>query len=104
MLYLTHAIYSSATNAISTIDWGASWRYLALAALCFSAVPLAQALSFWLILRLLGARAPLGDALRIWSWSYVLRYAPSGALAVVYRVREKERLRATRDQSSSAPA
>lgn len=90
--------------AISTIDWSSSWRYIAVGALCFSAAPLAQALSFWLVLRLLGARAPLGDALRIWSWSYVLRYAPSGALAVVYRVREKERLRATRDQVLAAEA
>ena len=90
--------------AISTIDWGSSWRYLALGAMCFSAAPLAQALSFWLVLRLLGARAPLGNALRIWSWSYVLRYAPSGAVAVVYRVREKERLCATRDQVLAAEA
>src|SRR5262249_45692231 len=68
------------------------------------AAPVAQAVSFWLVLRLLGARAPLGDALRIWSWSYVLRYAPSGALAVVYRVREKQRLGATRDQVLAAEA
>jgi hypothetical protein len=47
---------------------------------------------------LLGARAPFGDAMQIWANAYVLRYAPSGALAVVYRVRERDRVRATREQ------
>ena len=40
----------------------------------------------------------------IWAHSYVLRYAPSGALAVVYRVRERERIHATRDQVLAAEA
>jgi hypothetical protein len=36
--------------------------------------------------------------MRIWANSYVLRYAPSGALAVVYRIRQRDRVRATREQ------
>jgi len=90
--------------AISDLDWAGSWRILLLAAALFAAAPLAQALTFWIILRLLDARAPFGEAMVIWAHSYVLRYAPSGALAVVYRVRERERMRATRDQVLAAEA
>jgi glycosyltransferase 2 family protein len=90
--------------AVSSLDWGASWHLLLIAALGFAAAPLAQAISFWLILRLLGARPPFADAMLIWAHSYVLRYAPSGAIAVVYRVRAKERLAASRDQILTAEA
>ena len=90
--------------AISELDWAGSWRILLLAAALFAAAPLAQAFTFWLILRLLGARAPFGEAMVIWAHSYVLRYAPSGALAVVYRVRERARIDASRDQILAAEA
>lgn len=90
--------------AITGLDWGGVWRILLLSAVAFAAEPLAQAASFWAILRLLGARAPFGEAMVIWGHSYVLRYAPSGALAVVYRVRKRDRLRATRDQVLAATA
>jgi hypothetical protein len=40
----------------------------------------------------------------IWANAYVLRYAPSGALALVYRVRERERVRATREQIVASEA
>lgn len=84
--------------AIAALDWRSAWRSMLAAALAFAVAPVAQSVSFWLVLRLLGARAPFGEAMRIWADSYVLRYAPSGALAVVYRVRQKARLAATRDQ------
>ena len=90
--------------AVTALNWGASWRVLLIGALAFAAAPLAQAVSFWLILRKLGARAPFADSMQIWAHSYVLRYAPSGALAVVYRVRAKERLNASRDQILTAEA
>jgi uncharacterized membrane protein YbhN (UPF0104 family) len=90
--------------AVTSMDWGRAWRALLVGAVAFAAAPLAQAVSFWLILRKLGARAPIGDSLLIWAHSYVLRYAPSGAMAVVYRVRSKERLGATRDQILTAEA
>ena len=70
----------------------------------FSVAPLAQATSVWVILRLLGARAPFGLAMAVWGHGYVLRYAPSGALAVVYRVRARDRLSATREQILAAEA
>jgi glycosyltransferase 2 family protein len=91
-------------HAISELDWAGSWRIVLAGAALFAVAPLAQALTFWIILRLLGARSALADALVIWAHSYVLRYAPTGALAVVYRVRERERLAATREQILAAEA
>jgi uncharacterized membrane protein YbhN (UPF0104 family) len=91
-------------GAISDLDWEGAWPVLLAAAALFSVAPLAQAASFWVILRLLGARAPFGDAMVIWAHSYVLRYAPTGALAVVYRVRDRARLDATREQILAAEA
>jgi glycosyltransferase 2 family protein len=85
-------------DAIGDLDWEGSWPILLGSAALFAAAPLAQASTSWIILRLLGARAPFGEAMAIWANSYVLRYAPSGALAVVYRVRERERVNATREQ------
>jgi len=90
--------------AITAMNWGATWRVLLLGAVAFAAAPLAQAVSFWMILRLLQARPPFAVAMLIWAHSYVLRYAPSGAIAVVYRVRERDRLQATRDQILTAEA
>jgi uncharacterized membrane protein YbhN (UPF0104 family) len=90
--------------AITELDWAGSWRTLLLSSVFFAAAPLAQAVTFWIILRLLTARAPFGEAMVIWAHSYVLRYAPSGALAVVYRVRERARLNATREQILAAEA
>lgn len=94
---LTLAVRSQWT-AISELDWAGSWRVILAAAALFAVAPLAQALTSWVILRLLGARAPFGEVMVIWAHAYVLRYAPSGALAVVYRVRERERVRASREQ------
>jgi uncharacterized membrane protein YbhN (UPF0104 family) len=91
-------------DAISELDWAGSWRILLTAAALFAVAPIAQALTFWIILRLLGARSPLWEALVIWAQSYVLRYAPTGALAVVYRIRERDRLLATREQILAAEA
>jgi hypothetical protein len=91
-------------GAITELDWAGSWRVVLASAVFFSAAPLAQACTFWIILRLLGARAPFGEAMVIWAHSYVLRYAPSGALAVVFRVRGRARLRATREQILAAEA
>jgi hypothetical protein len=85
-------------DAISDLDWEGSWPILLASAALFAVAPLAQASTSWMILRLLGAPAPFGDAMQIWANAYVLRYAPSGALAVVYRVRERNRVRATREQ------
>jgi uncharacterized membrane protein YbhN (UPF0104 family) len=85
-------------SAITELDWAGSWRVILAAAALFAVAPLVQASTSWMILRLLGARAPFGAVMVIWAHAYVLRYAPSGALALVYRVRERERVRATREQ------
>jgi glycosyltransferase 2 family protein len=85
-------------DAITELDWSGSWPVLLGSAALFAVAPLAQASTSWLILRLLGARAPFGEAMRIWANAYLLRYAPSGALALVYRVRERARVDATREQ------
>ena len=91
-------------SAITELDWAGSWRILLASAALFAAAPLAQASTSWIILRLLGARAPFGETMVIWAHSYVLRYAPSGALAVVYRVRERARVNATREQILTSEA
>jgi glycosyltransferase 2 family protein len=85
-------------DAIVELDWEGSWPILLGSAALFAVAPLAQATTSWIILRLLGARAPFGEAMAIWANSYVLRYAPSGALAIVYRLRERDRVHATREQ------
>ncbi len=100
---LTLAVRSQ-WGAIGELDWAGSWRVILMAAALFAVAPLAQASTSWMILRLLGARAPFGEVMVIWAHAYVLRYAPSGALALVYRVREKERVRATREQILASEA
>lgn len=91
-------------SAVSDLDWEGSWPVLLGSAALFAVAPLAQASTSWIILRLLGARAPFGDAMAIWAGSYVLRYAPSGALAIVYRIRERGRVNATREQILASEA
>ena len=86
------------------LDWTGSCRILLGSAALFAFAPLAQAFTFWIVLRLLGASSSLAEALVIWAHSYVLRYAPTDVLAVVYRVRERDRLAATREQILSAEA
>jgi hypothetical protein len=91
-------------DAITELDWAGSWPVLLGSAALFAVAPLAQASTSWIILRRLGARAPFPEAMAIWANSYVLRYAPSGALALVYRVRERERVHATREQIVASEA
>jgi glycosyltransferase 2 family protein len=91
-------------DAITELDWAGSWPILLASAALFAVAPLAQASTSWIILRLLGAHAPFGETMAIWANSYVLRYAPSGALAVVYRVRERDRVNATREQILASEA
>jgi uncharacterized membrane protein YbhN (UPF0104 family) len=83
-------------EAIAEFDWTLSPAATTGAVLLFAVAPVVQGVSFWLILRTLGVPSRLDDALLVWMRSFLLRYAPSGALAFVVRVRERERLRATR--------
>ena len=79
-------------EAIAAFDWRLSWRAFLASVLLFALAPVIQGFSFWLILRLLGVRSRLDEALVIWMRSFLLRYAPTGALAFVIRIRERERL------------
>ena len=73
----------------------------AAAIVLFAVAPFVQAFSFWLMLRLLGLEARLSEALLLWMRSFLLRYAPSGALALVIRIRERRRFAAsTQDRSA----
>jgi hypothetical protein len=91
-------------DAITDLDWAGAWPTLLGSAALFAVAPLAQASTSWIILRRLGAQAPFGESMAIWANSYVLRYAPSGALALVYRVRERDRVHATREQILASEA
>ena len=82
--------------AVVDFDWRISWSAVSLSVVLFAVAPVAQGVSFWLILRFLGLESRLDEALLIWMRSFLLRYAPSGALSVVIRVRERERLGATK--------
>jgi glycosyltransferase 2 family protein len=97
------AVYAQ-REAIADFDWSLSWRLLVVSVLAFAAAPLVQGFSFWLILRLLGVPTRLPEAMLIWSRAFLLRYAPSGALAIVIRVRERDRLAASREQILIATA
>ncbi|MBA3332043.1 MAG: flippase-like domain-containing protein [Actinobacteria bacterium] len=82
-------------EAIAEFDWQLSWRAFLGSVLLFAVAPLVQGLCFWLVLRGLGLPTRFDEALVIWTRSFLLRYAPTGALAFVIRIRERERLEAT---------
>jgi uncharacterized membrane protein YbhN (UPF0104 family) len=88
----------SERQALLDFDWRlAPGSFVASIAL-FAVAPFVQALSFWLMLRMLGLEARLSEALLLWMRSFLLRYAPSGALQLVIRIREQRRFAAsTRD-------
>lgn len=97
-------VLSSQREAITTIDWSIPWQALVVSTLAFALAPLMQGLSFWLVLRMLTGSTPLADAMLVWARSYVVRYAPTGALAIAYRLTARQRLQASADQVLSAYA
>ena len=88
------ALYSQ-RQAIAEFDWRLSWPIFTAAVMLFAVAPVAQGVSFWTILRFLALPSRFDEALLIWMRSFLLRYAPSGALALVIRVRERERFGAS---------
>jgi glycosyltransferase 2 family protein len=88
------ALYSQRA-AIADFDWRLSWSAFLVSVLLFALAPVVQGVSFWVILRRLGLPSRFDEALLVWMRSFLLRYAPSGALALVIRIRERDRLRAT---------
>jgi glycosyltransferase 2 family protein len=89
-------------EAVAAVEWHVSWQIAAASALAFAVAPLLQGLSFWLALRLLTGTTPLADAMVVWSRSYVVRYAPTGALAIAYRLASRQRLHASAEQVLAA--
>jgi hypothetical protein len=88
---LAYAVWTNRGGA-AELDWGDSGAAFSGAAVLFALAPLAQAVTFVLALRGLGASGPWLGTMAVWTRSFLLRYAPSGALGYVYRVRRKERL------------
>jgi glycosyltransferase 2 family protein len=88
---LAYAVWANRRGA-TALDWNDSWAAFAGAAALFAVAPLAQAGTFVFALRGLGAAAPWLDGMAIWMRSFLFRYAPSGALGYVYRVRRREQL------------
>ncbi|HEU0318276.1 MAG TPA: polyprenol monophosphomannose synthase, partial [Solirubrobacteraceae bacterium] len=89
-------------EAIARFDWSIDPLALGGAVGLLAVAPLAQALTLRLALRRSGARPAAVGLLRVWARSFLLRYEPSGAVGFVYRVRERERLGATRPQVLTA--
>lgn len=97
------AIYVRAQRGtIVEVASNLAWRQLLVATLAFAVAPLAQGLSFWIALRQLNGLAPLRETMLVWSRSYVVRYAPTGALAIAYRVNGRRRMNATAEQVVAA--
>lgn len=95
-------VVGSQRHAFGALRGAVGWQDLVASATAFAVAPVLQGLSFWLVLRLLTSATPLDDALVVWSRSYVLRYAPTGALAIAYRLSARRRLRASSDQILAA--
>jgi hypothetical protein len=97
-------VLRSQREALAEIEWTLPWQAVVVSALAFAVAPLMQGLSFWLVLRLLTGSTPLSDAMVVWARSYVVRYAPTGALAIAYRLSARHRLHASADQVLAAYA
>ncbi len=90
-------VLRSQREAIAALD-SIGWDAIAPSALAFMLAPLLQGVSFWIVLRFLNGRTTLLDAMVVWSRSYVVRYVPTGTLAVAYRLGARQRLGASADQ------
>ena len=95
LLGIAGALWSE-RKALLGFDWRLAPASFVAAILLFAVAPFVQAVSFWLMLRLLGLAARLDEALLLWMRSFLLRYAPSGALQLVIRIRERRRFAASK--------
>ena len=94
VLGIAGALWSE-RKALLDFDWRLAPVSFVAAIVLFAVAPYVQAASFWLMLRLLGLDARLSEALLLWMRSFLLRYAPSGALQLVIRIRERRRFAAS---------
>lgn len=88
---LAYAVWAN-RRGVTAVEWNESWAAFAGAATLFAVAPLAQAVTFVLALRGLGAPAPWLGTVTVWTRSFLFRYAPSGAVGYVYRLRRTDRL------------
>ena len=86
---------SSQREALAEFDWRIEPAVFALAVALLAVGPILQSISYWLLLRMLGLPSSFSETVLLWMRSFLVRYAPSGALTVVLRVRERERVSAT---------
>src|SRR3954471_19004297 len=89
---------------LAAFDWRLEPALVAAAVVLLAVPGLVQGATVLVALRRVGAAAPWGDALRIWSRSWLLRYEPSGAVGFAYRVARRERLGATTPQGLAGSA
>jgi uncharacterized membrane protein YbhN (UPF0104 family) len=85
-------------EALVDFDWRLAPGSFAGAIALFAVAPFVQAFSFWLALRFIDVPARLEEALLLWMRSFLLRYAPSGALAIVIRMRQRGRVAASTEE------
>lgn len=97
-LFLVLKGQRDAVAALESVGWAA----IAPSAIAFMVAPLLQGVTSWIVLRLLTGRTPFLEAMVVWTRSYVIRYAPTGTLAVAYRVSARGRVRASTDQVLAA--
>lgn len=90
--------------AIAAFEWTLAPAVLAASVALFAVAPLVQGVCFWLVLRQLRIRSGLAPALLVWTRSFLVRYAPTGALAFALRIRERGRLSATTSEVWTATA
>ena len=91
-------------DAFFNFDWQINPQELVAALFLLALAPLFQAVSFFDALRSFGPRPAIFEVILIWTRSFLLRYAPTGALAFVYRVRQTDRLEADKSQIVAATA
>jgi len=85
-------------QALADFDWRLAPASFVGSIALFALPPFVQAFSFWLALRFMAVPARLEEALLLWMRSFLLRYAPSGALAIVIRIRERARVQASSEE------
>jgi hypothetical protein len=88
---LVYAVWSN-RRGTTALDWDESWLAFSGAAMLFAVAPFAQSVTLVLALRSFGARAPWLATMTVWTRSFLFRYAPSGVVGYLYRLRRNEQL------------
>lgn len=93
----------SQRHALGAFSWRANLLEFLVASCLLAVAPLAQGISYWAALQFAGnRRAEPETALLVFTRALLLRYAPTGALAFVYRFRSRRRHGADQAQVATA--